>query len=80
MAREDLVDAKGLVYAYIATGNTIVLIRDDENCKLYKVSVHNSVFSTLLENLHGNLPVTVPAPWVNIRSRDSVIITQTGMY
>ena len=71
MAREILIDEDGLVYAYISLDNTIVLTRDDENCRLFRISVHSTVFHSILEDLNRNLSVKVAAPWVILRNRDA---------
>ena len=67
--REILVDAQGLVHAYIANDNAIVLIRDDVNCDLFKILVTQATLENLLKlDLNGKSVEVLP-PWAVMETR-----------
>ena len=70
MMREILVDANGLVHAYIAMDNAVVLMRDDENCKLFRVCVNHTTFVTLLKQDRDKETSKILPPWACTRTRD----------
>ena len=67
--REILVDAQGLVHAYIANDNAIVLMRDDAKCDLFKVRVKQATLDNLLKLDSNGKSVEVLPPWAVMETR-----------
>ena len=68
--REILVDAQGLVHAYIANDNAIVLIRDDAKCDLFKVHVNQATLDNLLKLDWNRKSAKMLPPWAVMKIRE----------
>ena len=65
-----LVDAQGLVHAYIANDNAIVLLRDDTKSDLFKVCVKQTTLDDLLKLDRNGKSAEILPPWAVMKIRE----------